>query len=425
MLNFAFALPAIAAIAVWRMPSDRLSSIRLLALGSVLASLVCCVLAGIHTTGALAAAALSALALLALAGLPKREWRSAPVAGMLMVVSGTIAAYASSSLTAFCAAWAVTAAPLLLGWFGAGGRTRIFTAANLALLLAAAMLEPAPAAFPLMVAAALIRAGVFPFQFWIASAFEQTSPACFNLFANGHMGALLLARFGLKLFPAESAASMGMISSLVLVTAVYAALVAQAERSTRRLLALLAVSQASFILAGLESRTAEGLTGAALHALVVAAATTGLTLAYAHIEARCPQAANPDGYLGLASRMPRIAVLFTICGLALVGLPGTLGFVSEDLLFHGALEAHPAFGMALPVATALNAIAILRLVARLFLGRAHGAVPDVPDARMAERLALSCCVLVLVLGGLFPSIPIAVGRTAVHDEPAAIAAATR
>lgn len=123
--------------------------------------------------------------------------------------------------------------------------------------------------------------------------------------------------------------------------------------------------------------------------------------------------------------MPRLAVFFAVCGLALVGLPGTLGFAAEDLLFHGALESHPLLGLALPVATALNAITILRLFARLFLGRPVTAVADVPDARPRERWALSLCVVLLVLGGLFPQVPVSLGQPAADTVTALLSQVRR
>jgi NADH-quinone oxidoreductase subunit M len=51
--------------------------------------------------------------------------------------------------------------------------------------------------------------------------------------------------------------------------------------------------------------------------------------------------ANPAGHLGLAIRAPRLATFFLIGALALIGLPGTVGYNAEDLLFHGALQSHP------------------------------------------------------------------------------------
>jgi NADH:ubiquinone oxidoreductase subunit 4 (subunit M) len=106
-------------------------------------------------------------------------------------------------------------------------------------------------------------------------------------------------------------------------------------------------------------------------------------------------------------------VFFLVSGLALVGLPGTLGYLAEDLLFHGALESAPVIGLALHMATALNAIHLFRLFSRLFLGRLGSEIAVVPDALARERLPLTCCILFLVVAGLIP------GPILRHREPVA------
>src|SRR5262249_4251926 len=63
----------------------------------------------------------------------------------------------------------------------------------------------------------------------------------------------------------------------------------------------------------------------------------------------------------LVEHAPRLAVSFAIFGLALVGLPGTLSFCSEDLLIHGTLMSHPLPGLFLSIATAMNAVSVFRL----------------------------------------------------------------
>jgi NADH-quinone oxidoreductase subunit M len=175
-----------------------------------------------------------------------------------------------------------------------------------------------------------------------------------------------------------------------------------AQKRPRRILALLTVSQSAFILAGLGSRNVEGITGSLVHWLVVAVATTGLVCILRAVEARRADAMAGDEHLGLAVRAPRLAVFFLVCGLALVGLPGTLGYCAEDLLFHGALASHPILGLCLLIATALNAIHLVRLYSQLFLGRRLEEVPTVPDAMSRERWALAACVVFLVAGGVLP-----------------------
>jgi NADH-quinone oxidoreductase subunit M len=202
------------------------------------------------------------------------------------------------------------------------------------------------------------------------------------------------------------------LSNLALFTAVYAALLAVSERSPRRLLGLLAVSQASCILAGLESAKPEGVSGALIQWLVVGAGVTGLVAVYRLIETRYGGNLEGREFLGLAERFPRLAVSFAVCGLAIVGLPGTLGFCAEDLLMHGLLESKPWIGLAQPLATALNAITMVRFFARLFMGRRHGDALPLPDALPRERWALAAVVAFLVIGGLAPRLFVSVDSAA-------------
>ena len=125
------------------------------------------------------------------------------------------------------------------------------------------------------------------------------------------------------------------------------------------------------------------------------------------VEVRVADALAPSGPLGLAVRAPRLAVFFLVCGLALIGLPGTLGYCAEDLLFHGALESHPLLGVALPLATALNAVHIMRMYGMLFLGVLPKGVPNVPDVLVRERWALSAFVVFLVACGIVPRLLLA------------------
>ena len=96
------------------------------------------------------------------------------------------------------------------------------------------------------------------------------------LLLNGHFGAMLVARLIVPLFPYTARDLFPLLSYLALATALYVAIRALTENSPRRLLAYLALSQSACILAGLESRTMEGVTGALVHWFVVTVSTVGL-----------------------------------------------------------------------------------------------------------------------------------------------------
>jgi len=328
--------------------------------------------------------------------------------GLACIVVGTLLAYAAASLPVFALGWAITIIPYLAGFLPSGPRLALGAGA-LALVagtVAASLpgLATSMVAFGLLVLAALLRKGIFPFHSWVTSGFERSPILPLGLLLNGHLGGFLLIRFAIPQFPGVAQQALPFLSLLALVTALYTALMALSQRSPRRILALLSVSQASFILAGLESRNEQGVAGALIHWTVVAVATTGLYIVYRSLEARYSRAASGDSDLGLVAYAPRLAVFFVFCGLALVGLPGTLGFAAEDLLFHGSLESHPLLGVILPLATALNAITMYRLFSRLFLGRATNDVPPIPDALPRERLVLTAVAVFLVVFGVAPSL---------------------
>jgi NADH-quinone oxidoreductase subunit M len=370
---------------------------------------------------------------------PRRDQTPRGNAGMLVLLSSTVAAYAASSPLIFFAAWTASCLPFLLRAWSAEAETRynparrmlpalaLFSSCGL-LGAAFALRAVAPsedfAAFALLVLAALVRKGVFPFHTWVVSAFAEGPLLPVGVLVNAHLGALLIARVAIPLYSESASAALPLLSDLALVSALYTAFAGLGESHPRRLLAFLMLSQAAFILAGLESRTAEGITGALTHWLVVSTAMSGLLIVYRSLEARGVSVDTTAGN-GLAARTPRFAVFFAICGLALVGLPGTLGFCAEDLLFHGALESHPLLGVALPLATALNAINIYRLFSRIFMGRQAEHTPRFPDALPRERFVLAGIVLCLIVPGLVPRHVIDLRTPAAHDLSQLLMNATR
>src|SRR5581483_878473 len=130
--------------------------------------------------------------------------------------------------------------------------------------------------FGLLVAAVIFRKGICPAHAWVADAAESGPAIPTALFLNGHFGALLMAKLIVPLFPYATRDLFPVLSDLALVTALYVAVRALAENAPRRLLAYIALSQSACILVGLESRTAEGMTGAFVHWFVVTASTMGL-----------------------------------------------------------------------------------------------------------------------------------------------------
>ena len=358
--------------------------------------------------------------------LPRRDCTPEAVSGILFMLGSTLLAYSADTLLVLLAAWILSSVPFFVPrWFQARSwrpRAGLLLSA-IALGLAVAQIAASAhtfsivrlkgqnpggmTAFGLLVTAVILRKGILPAHAWVADAAEGGPAIPTALLFNGHFGALLLAKLIVPLFAGATAAWFPILSYLAIITAVYVAIRALTENSPRRLLAFIALAQSASILAGLESGTAEGITGALVHWYVVAISTVGLFGILRLLEVRFGENLSASEHLGLAGHAPRLAVSFAVLGLALVGLPGTLSFCSQELLIHGTLQSHPLTGLLLPIATAMNAVSIFRLFTRLFLGKRRTGFTAVVDALPRERWILAIAIVFVVLGGLFPNVIVA------------------
>ncbi|HXU19952.1 MAG TPA: proton-conducting transporter membrane subunit [Verrucomicrobiae bacterium] len=353
--------------------------------------------------------------------LPRRDCTTGTISGILFLLGSTLLAYSTGNLLVLLAAWILSTVPFLwAGWFRARAWRPLagLLLSSLALALAVGLISTSAgvfsidnlkgqspggvAAFALLLIAVVFRKGICPAHSWVADAADTGPVVPTALLLNGHFGALLVAKLIVPLYP-RTDSLFPVLSYLAIVTAVYVAIRALAENSPSRLIAFLALSQSAYILSGLESRTAEGIAGAIVHWFVVAISTMALFGILRLLEVRFGENLTVSKHFGLAEHAPRLAVSFVIFGLALVGLPGTLGFCSQDLLIHGALTSHRLIGLLLPIATAMNAISFFRLFTRLFLGKRRTGFTVMADALPRERWILAAGVLFVVFGGVFPN----------------------
>jgi len=121
-------------------------------------------------------------------------------------------------------------------------------------------------------------------------------------------------------------------------------------------------------------------------------------------------------YHGGYERTPVLAISFLAMGLACTGFPGTMGFVGQELLVNGAVDAFPVMGFAVVIASALTGLAALRMYFSLFCGRSdvrsHSAVRL--GLTNNEAWTFGGLVIVLVIFGIAPR-PLVDSRFAASD----------
>jgi len=256
------------------------------------------------------------------------------------------------------------------------------------------------AAMWLIVIAALVRKGIVPFHAWVPEVFDHGRLGPAILFNAPQVGAYMAV---VLIVPRASSEMLRVIAILSLVTAVYGAALALVQASARRACGYLFMSQSALVMAGLDCTSASALAGGLLVWLSAGLAFAGLARCVLVLEARRGRL-ELTTYHGGYERMPVLAISFLLMGLACTGFPGTLGFIGQELLVDGAVDAFPVMGFAVVIASALTGLAVLRMYFALFCGR-----PDVkphPSLRLGltprEAWTFVALVITLIGFGLAP-----------------------
>lgn len=251
--------------------------------------------------------------------------------------------------------------------------------------------------FGCLVISLLIRGGVCPFHCWVTDLFEHASFAGALLFVAPMASAYLGVRL---LLPTGPGWSLQLVTLAAVLCAMYSAGMAWVQQEPRRYFSFLFLSHSALVLVGLETVSTEALTGGLCVWFAASLSLAGFGLTLRAVESRLGRLSLAD-FHGLYDHMPNLAALFLITGLASVGFPGTIGFVSTELLVDGIIHEYPWMGLGVVLASVLNGISILRVYFRIFAGTRHTSTISL-QSRWPERIAVLTLVLLMIGGGIFP-----------------------
>lgn len=133
--------------------------------------------------------------------------------------------------------------------------------------------------------------------------------------------------------------------------------------------------------------------------LTTAIAVGGLGLMVSALEARTgpAQLAGPGGRV---QALPRLAAAFAVFGAAGVAMPGTAGYIADDLMLHALWQESVVATIMMILGSATLAVSTLRTYAGVFLGPA---VPTLaPDLLRRERVVVTLLIVLLLLLGVVP-----------------------
>jgi NADH-quinone oxidoreductase subunit M len=269
-----------------------------------------------------------------------------------------------------------------------------------------------------------IKVPIVPLHTWLPDAHVE-APTAISVVLAGILlktGTYGLLRVNWAMLPAATHWAAHAVAWLAVVSVLYGALCAMAQKDLKRLVAYSSIGHMGFCLLGMAALTETGISGALLqmfnHGTITAMLFLLVGVLYDRTHTR-----GLDEFGGVASVMPRYAALFGLAFMASLGLPGLSGFVGEVLVFIGAFPVWRglviAAGLSLVLTAAYHLIAIERIQLGTFNERWRSALAghDLDGRELATLLPLAVLVVVL---GFYPMPILGAVATAVKDLVAVV-----
>ena len=188
-----------------------------------------------------------------------------------------------------------------------------------------------------------LKLALFPLHVWLPNAYAYApSFATVFLAATATKVAIyLLIRFFYSVFGAGLVFKTLPVSEILLILSVAAmfgaSIVAIFQEDIKRMLAYSSVAQIGYITLGIALANSNGLSGGIVHIFNHAIMKAAFFLVLGAVFYRIGSV-HIDQLAGIGRRMPVTMMGFVIAGMSIVGVPGTVGFVSKWYLAAGAFE---------------------------------------------------------------------------------------
>ncbi|MFF9480901.1 NADH-quinone oxidoreductase subunit M [Streptomyces sp. NPDC014733] len=249
-----------------------------------------------------------------------------------------------------------------------------------------------------------VKAPLWPLHTWLPGAMgESTSPVAVLITAVvDKVGTFAMLRFCLQLFPQASSWATPVILVLALISILYGALLAVAQRDIKRLIAYASISHFGFIILGIFAMTSQGQGGATLYMVNHGISTAALMLVAGFLISRRGSRLIAD-YGGVQKAAPLLAGTFLVGGLATLSLPGLAPFVSEFLVLVGTFSRYPVIGIIATAGIVLAALYVLVLYQRTMTGPPKDEeIRVLPDLRVRELVVVGPLIALLLFLGVYP-----------------------
>jgi NADH-quinone oxidoreductase subunit M len=250
-----------------------------------------------------------------------------------------------------------------------------------------------------------VKVPMWPVHTWLPDAHVEAPTAGSVILAGVllKMGAYGFIRFSVPMLPYASEYFAPLVYTLSVVAVIYTSLVALVQDDMKKLIAYSSVAHMGYVTIGIFSMTTQGVEGAIYqmlsHGVVSGALFLCVGVVYDRMHTR-----EIARYGGLASRMPKYALVFMFFTMASVGLPGTSGFVGEFLVLLGVFQVNTWVCLFAATGLVLGAAYMLYLYRRVVFGRlVREDLKSILDMDLREVALFAPIIVVVIWMGVYPA----------------------
>jgi len=269
---------------------------------------------------------------------------------------------------------------------------------------------PVVAIFFLLLIGFAVKLPVFPLHTWLPDAHTDAPTAVSVMLAGAliKMGGYGMIRLCVTIFPQVAQNYALPLVILAIIGVLYGAAVTMRQTDFKRLIAYSSISHMGYVLLGIFALGQVSLVGASLQ-MFSHGVITGLLFAMVGLVMHNTHERDLRNLGGLARQVPIIAIVFSIAGLASLGLPTTSGFAAEFLVFVGSFSSTIVPGIQIytllgVLGVVITAGYILWMLQRVFYGPVLEQYNGTADADILERVYMFAFVAVIMLVGIYPAI---------------------
>ncbi|HEY9653114.1 MAG TPA: NADH-quinone oxidoreductase subunit M [Coleofasciculaceae cyanobacterium] len=248
-----------------------------------------------------------------------------------------------------------------------------------------------------------IKIPLVPLHTWMPDAYVEASPAVAIMLGGmvAKLGTYGLVRFGLQLFPETWALVAPGLSIIGVVSVIYGALSAIAQKDIKRMVAYSSIGHMGYIVVAAAALTPLSLLGAVSqmvsHGLILALLFYLVGIIETKVGTRDLDVLN--GLMNPLRGLPLTSALLIAGGMASAGIPGLVGFVAEILVFQGSYVVFPWQTLLCIIASGLTAVYFVILLNRTCFGKLDNKTAYYPKVLFAEKApALFLAALIFFLG---------------------------